>query len=374
VRVWFSGGGTGGHLYPGLAIARALVNARGDVKPFFIGAQRGIERDVLPTTEFLHALLDLHPLYRPRVWQNWRTLRGAWSSWRRLDALAAADPPGLVVGTGGYAAGLALLWAWRNGVTAVQHVGDAVPGLTARWGARFTSEAYLGFPEAVRHLPAGNCLYRDTGNPIEPPPDIRPAATAARARWGFPSHAKVLLVFGGSQGARALNQAVARFVEQGLPSGLCVLWATGRAHHDGLRHLDRADVRVVPYLAPIREAYATADLALVRGGMMGTSELCAWGVPMVIVPLPSAANDHQSANARVLEMAGAAVHLPQWELSVERLSREIGELLEAPTRLAAMAAAARARGRPHAAAEIAGHIVRLLPAPIFPRDATPRSH
>jgi UDP-N-acetylglucosamine--N-acetylmuramyl-(pentapeptide) pyrophosphoryl-undecaprenol N-acetylglucosamine transferase len=360
VNVWFSGGGTGGHLYPGLAIARALVRVRPDVRPFFVGAERGIERDVLPTTEFPHALLDLHPLYRPQVWKNWRTLRGAVRGWARLDALARERQPALVVGTGGYAAGLALLWAWRRGIPAVQHIGDAVPGLTARWGARVTREAYLGFPEAERYLPAGRCTYRDTGNPIEPPPDIRPAGAEARAKFGFPAAAKVLLVFGGSQGARALNQAVARWVEQGIPKGLCILWATGRAQHDGFAHLDRADVRVVPYLAPIADAYATADLALVRGGMMGSSELSAWGVPMVIVPLPTAANDHQTANAAVLAAAGAAIHLPQSELTAERLEREIGALLGDPERLRRMGMAAKARGRPQAAAEIARHIAAYL--------------
>lgn len=359
MHVWFTGGGTGGHLYPALAIARALTRLRPEVQPYFVGALRGIERDVLPTTEFPHLLLDLHPLYRPQVWKNWRTLRGAMGGWSQLDAAARERPPALVVGTGGYAAGLTLLWAWRRGIAAVQHIGDAVPGITARWGARVTRESYLGFPEASTYL-AGRGTWRDTGNPIEPPPDIRPAGAEARARWGFPAAAKVLLVFGGSQGARAINQAVARWVEQGIPSGLCILWATGRGQHDGFKHLDRADVRVVPYLSPIADAYATADLALIRGGMMGTSELSAWGVPMVIVPLPSAANDHQSANARVLAAAGAAVHLPQSELSAERLNTLIGSLLLDASRLSAMSAAAKARGRPQAAAEIARHAAAYL--------------
>lgn len=360
VNVWFSGGGTGGHLYPGLAIARALVRLRPDVQPFFVGAERGIERDVLPATEFPHLLLDLHPLYRPRIWHNWRTLRGAWRSWGKLEALAAERRPRVVVGTGGYAAGLALLWAWRRHVTAVQHVGDAIPGITARWGARFTAESYLGFPEAAALLPRGRGLAIDTGNPIEPPPQIRPAPTEARAKWGFPSQAKVLLVFGGSQGARAINQAVATWVEQGLPRGLCLLWATGRGQHDAYRHLDRADVRVVPYLSPIADAYATADLALVRGGMMGTSELCAWGVPMVIVPLPTAANDHQTANAMVLARAGAAAHLAQRELTVARLQSDVGALIDDAAALARMSAAAKARGRPQAADAIAARIARYL--------------
>ena len=362
MNVLFTGGGTGGHLYPGLAIARALVRARPEVRPFFVGAQRGIEREILPTTEFPFLLLDLHPLYRPRIWQNWKTLRGALSGWRALNRLARSTAPALVVGTGGYAAGLTMFWASRQHIPVVQHIGDATPGLTARWTARFSREAYLGYPEAARLLPSSGCVYRDTGNPIEPPPDIRPAPAAARARWGFPAHATVLLVFGGSQGARSLNRAVAAWVEEGLPRGLCLLWSTGRAHHDAFRHLDRPDVRVLPYIAPIAEAYATADLALVRGGMMGSSELCAWGVPTVIVPLPSAAQDHQTANARVLEVAGAAVHLPERDLTVAALERVVGGLLADRARLAAMAAAAKARGRPDAAAAIATHLGRLLDA------------
>src|SRR4051812_15972787 len=107
VVVWFAGGGTGGHLYPGLAIARTLRRLDPAVQPFFIGAQRGIERTVLPTTEFPHLLLDLHPLYRTKPWENWRTIRGAIGAWQRLGALAAKDRPRLVVGTGGYAAGVA---------------------------------------------------------------------------------------------------------------------------------------------------------------------------------------------------------------------------------------------------------------------------
>jgi UDP-N-acetylglucosamine--N-acetylmuramyl-(pentapeptide) pyrophosphoryl-undecaprenol N-acetylglucosamine transferase len=365
VNVLFAGGGTGGHLYPGLAIARALVRQRSDARPFFVGAQRGIERDVLPTTEFPHLLLDLHPLYRPRVWKNWRTLLGAISAWRALDALRREREPVLVVGTGGYAAGVTSLWARRRGIPLVQHIGDAIPGLTARWSARLKNsrEAYLGYPEAERHLPHTGCVYRDTGNPIEPPPDIHPGRAESRARWGFPASATVLLVFGGSQGARAINRVVAAWVERGLPKGLCVLWATGRAHFDAFKHLDRPDVRVLGYISPIAEAYATADLALVRGGMMGSSELCAWGVPMLMVPLPTAAQDHQSENAKVLQAAGAARHIPEGELSPARIDSELGTLLGDRSRLARMAAAAKARGRPNAAAEIARFIDALLVVP-----------
>lgn len=360
MNVLFAGGGTGGHLYPGLAIARALVRLDPAVNPHFVGALRGIERDVLPKTEFPHTLLDLHPIYRPAVWKNWKTVRGAFSAWSGMGRLGRQLDPALVVGTGGYASGAALAWAWTHRVPVVQHIGDSHPGATARLFSRISREAYLGFPEAERWLPQTGCVYRNTGNPIEPPPDIRPDPSAARAKWGFPPGARVLLVFGGSQGARAMNQAVAAWVERGIPESLCVIWATGTGQFDAFKQFDRADVRVVPYLSPIADAYAAADLAFVRGGMMGTSELCAWGLPMIICPLPSAAMDHQAANALALEKAGAAVHLAQRELTAERLDAMVRALLADSARLQSLRAHALMRARPRAAAEIAGHIRTLL--------------
>jgi UDP-N-acetylglucosamine--N-acetylmuramyl-(pentapeptide) pyrophosphoryl-undecaprenol N-acetylglucosamine transferase len=360
VNVLFAGGGTGGHLYPGLAIARALVRLDPSVQPHFVGARRGVERDVLPATEFSHTLLDLHPVYRPEIWRNWRTVRGAFSAWSGMARLGRELNPALVVGTGGYASGAALAWAWARHVHVVQHIGDSHPGATARLFTRISSEVYLGFPEAERWLPHTGCVFRVTGNPIEPPPDIRSNPVAARAKWGFPEGARVLLVFGGSQGARALNQAVAAWAERGLPESLCVIWATGPGQYDAFRHLDRTDLRVVPYLEPIADAYAAADLAFVRGGMMGTSELCAWGVPMIICPLPTAAMDHQTSNAMALEMAGAAVHLPQRELSADRLDSTVRELLSDQARLRSLREHAMARARPNAAREIAGYILALM--------------
>ncbi len=360
MNVIFAGGGTGGHLYPGLAIARALVRLDPTVKPHFVGARRGIERDVLPKTEFAHTLLDLHPIYRPAVWKNWRTVRGAFSAWSGMGKLGRDLEPALVVGTGGYASGAALAWAWTHGAPIAQHIGDSHPGATARLFTRISKEAYLGFPEAEQWLPHTGCLFRNTGNPIDPPPDIRPDPAAARAKWGFPPNARVLLVFGGSQGARAMNQAVAAWTEQGIPESLCIIWATGTAQYDAFKQFDRADIRVVPYLSQIADAYAAADVAFVRGGMMGTSELCAWGVPMIICPLPTAAMDHQTSNALALEKAGAAIHLAQRDLSAQKLDSTIRSLLADPARLKSLRDHAIARARPHAASEIAGFIHALL--------------
>jgi UDP-N-acetylglucosamine--N-acetylmuramyl-(pentapeptide) pyrophosphoryl-undecaprenol N-acetylglucosamine transferase len=359
--VLFAGGGTGGHLYPGIAIARTLVRLEPRVQPFFIGAQRGIERQVLPTTEFPHLLLDLHPLYRGKPWENWRTLRGAAGAWRAVGALDRLEHPRLVVGTGGYAAGVALAYAVVHRIPIVQQAGDSHPGLTARAFRRWTRETYLAFPEAARVLGGDPAQLIDTGAPIEPPPSPRPDRRAARSNWGFPAEqGRVLLIYGGSQGSRAMNLVVADWVRAGIPDDLHVIWMTGKASFAEFASLDGGRVRVREYLSPIADAYAAADLALARAGAMTTAELFAWGIPAIVVPLPTAAADHQTHNARALAAAGAAIHLPQAELTVERLDREVRSLVSDPAAMARLAAGASQRARPDAAESIARHILRLI--------------
>lgn len=362
MRVWFAGGGTGGHLYPGLAIARALVADAPEARPLFIGAVRGIEREVLPTTEFEHVLLDLHPLYRAKPWQNWRTIRGAFGAWRQLAALARTDRPDVVVGTGGYASGLALAYAAAHGIPYVLQEQNSFPGLTMRVFARRAREVYLGFPEAAGSMNAsGPTEVVDTGNPIDAPPAVPPDRGDARAAWNFPRHGgPVLLAFGGSQGARALNDALAGWLSRDdVPHDLFVIWATGKGGYDDYRQFEGDRVRVRPYLAPMSAAYAAADIALARAGAMGTAELCAWGIPALLVPLPTAAADHQSVNADALARAGAALHIPQRELTADRLDREIRRLLEEPETRNRLAAGARARARPDAARVIAARVRRV---------------
>jgi len=359
--VLFAGGGTGGHLYPGIAIARTLERLDSRVRPFFVGAERGIEKQVLPGTEFPHLLLDLHPLYRGRPWENWRTLRGAVSAWRAVAALDRREQPRLVVGTGGYAAGVALAYAVMHRIPIVQQAGDSHPGLTARAFRRWTRETYLAFPEAARVLGGDPSQLVDTGAPIEPPPSPLPDRRAARSKWGFPAEqGRVLLIYGGSQGSRAMNLIVADWVRAGIPDDLHVIWMTGKASFPEFASLDGGRVRVREYLSPIADAYAATDLALTRAGAMTTAELFAWGIPAILVPLPTAAADHQTHNARALAAAGAAVHLPQSELTVERLDREVRSLLADAPAMARLAAGASQRARPDAAEDIARRILRLL--------------
>lgn len=359
-RMFFAGGGTGGHLYPGLAIANEIQKQAPNVQPFFIGAERGIEREVLPTTEYPHKLLNLHPLYRRSPLSNWRTVVGAVSAWRAIGRLAREQRPIAVVGTGGYAAGVALAWARANGVPTMLHEPDSHPGLTTRQFAKGASAIFLGFPEAKSQLPVGpKSLMFAMGCPIVPPPQEAPTRLHARRAWGLPDDAFVVLVVGGSQGARALNECVAKW-SRALPEKVAVIWATGKAQAEAFLTYESATVRVRPYLAPIADAYAAADLAVTRAGAMTIAELCAWGIPAVLVPLPTAAQDHQTHNARAMAAAGAAIHMPQAEFTPESLDATVRELVSRPAVMMNMAQAAILRGQPNAAAEIAQQILSLV--------------
>jgi UDP-N-acetylglucosamine--N-acetylmuramyl-(pentapeptide) pyrophosphoryl-undecaprenol N-acetylglucosamine transferase len=363
VLVVFTGGGTGGHLYPALAIARALVELRPDVEPFFVGAKRGIERTVLPGTGFPHVLLDLHPLYRTAPWRNWMTVRGLFGSGGQLREALGGRSPSLVVATGGYASSATLAWSVSKGFPFVIQEQNSVPGKTNRLFSRWATEVYLGYPEAAMQLP-GRATSRSvhTGNPVEPPPSPRPSRDDARQRWGIARGSRVLLVFGGSQGSAALNARVDAWIGVGIPDGLHIVWATGPSHFQ--RHAHRASERVTvrDYLAPIADAYAVADLALTRAGAMTTAELCSWGIPALLIPLPTAAADHQAANARALAEAGAAKWIPESEATAARIDAEVRGLLQDNVALGILAAGASARARTGAAADIASRIARLLPA------------
>lgn len=359
---YIAGGGTGGHLYPGLAVADALAAQRPDLQIRFVGAMRGIERSVLPTTRWDHDLLDLHPLYRSAPWQNYKTVRGLLSAYKSISALNRAHPITGVLGTGGYAAGALLGFARLHGIPYFLQEQNAVAGLTVRAFCSRARSTFLGFPEAVDSLPtAGQPHAVVTGNPVAPPPTPLPDRAIGRARWGFDENVeRVLLIFGGSQGSRAINDAVAAWLPDSLPAGWGAIWVTGAADYERLMFHASGRVRVVAYQQPMAAAYDSVDLAVARAGAMSTAELCAWGIPMVLVPLPTAAADHQSQNAGALHRANAARLVLQSSLGSGGLRTALDAICTDPTMLETMGRSARARARVGAAQEIAVQILDSL--------------
>ena len=360
VRILFAGGGTGGHLMPALALAQALCDARPDAEPVLVGAERGVEAQVLPRYPFRHYLLPIEPIHRHGWWRNARWPLIAWRVWRAVERLLASEQPSVVVGTGGYAAGPVVWRAQRRGTPTVLQEQNAVLGLTTRWLARAACQIHLGFPEAEASLrPGPRTAVFTLGNPIRPPASGDRSVTLAA--FGLPPQRTTLLVFGGSQGARKVNHAVANALEHGALSDVNLLWGVGPAQiGEFASYAAPGRVVVQGFFDPMADAYRAADVVVCRAGAMTTAELCAWGKASVLVPLPTAAADHQMVNARALAAAGAAVLLPEPELSGETLATVANELLQDVARRALIATGARARGHPAAAADIMSRIFTLV--------------
>jgi UDP-N-acetylglucosamine--N-acetylmuramyl-(pentapeptide) pyrophosphoryl-undecaprenol N-acetylglucosamine transferase len=368
--VVLSGGGTGGHLYPALAIADELRALRPDVRVLFVGAERGIESRVLPERGEEHLLLPVYGFDRSRVFGNWRVATGLVRGLARVARLFMRERPAVVVVTGGYAGASAGIAAGLMGVPLVLQEQNSLPGAVTKLLTRWAGRIHVAFPEAIPRLPLVPARTIVSGNPVRAVSTVRRAES--RQGFGLPSESTVALVVGGSQGSVALNEAVVGIVQASrtgaleLPSGLHILWATGPNNYQKVwnLHLGGATphwLHVVPYFEDMPAALAAADLAVSRAGAMSTAELLNQGLPAVLVPLPTSAEGHQMENARALEAAGAAIVVRQDELTPERLVAELRHVVSGPGVLGAMRDAALARAKPEARAEIAADVASLLP-------------
>jgi UDP-N-acetylglucosamine--N-acetylmuramyl-(pentapeptide) pyrophosphoryl-undecaprenol N-acetylglucosamine transferase len=370
-RVLFAGGGTGGHLYPALNLGDAVLRADPQAEVFFVGAARGVESRVLPEKGVPHELLPLEPLRRAQPLANWRLIPAMFHSFGGLRRIFGRFKPDLVVGTGGYASGPAAMWALLRGVPVALQEQNSFPGFVTRKLGGRARQLHLAFPEARKYLkPGPRTEVFEYGNPIQKP-DFSVDRAAARQRFGL-GNGTVCLVTGGSQGARAVNEALLadiRGVLEGRleapPPGFEILWATGTGHFDGvskrLGEMGRpAWVKALAYIEDMPGALASADFAVARAGAMSLAELTAWGIPSILVPLPTAAANHQHHNAVALSEAGAALMVPERELGQGRLWTDVMSLGRDDARRAEIAAKAKDRGRPDAADRIAAELLRLV--------------
>ena len=359
MKILIAGGGTGGHLMPALALARVAIELGHNV--VLVGAQRGIEARILPHHPYRFHLLPIEPIYRQKWWRNLLLPLVWWRATRESNRVLRDEQPNIVIGTGGYAAGPVVLRAQQAGIPTVLQEQNAFPGLTTRWLARRARQVHLGFPEARERLtPGPSTKIFSFGNPITPPPlPAQGDARAARSTLGLTAFERTVFVFGGSQGARALNEAVAGAITRGLLGDVNLVWGTGTAHEARFAPLAVPGRIVIRgFFDPIATAYAAADLVVARAGAMTVSELCAWGKPNVLVPLPTAAADHQTSNARALADAGASVLLLERDLTPETFAKTVA-LAADGRRLAELGEAARKRGNPNAARTIVEKILEL---------------
>lgn len=360
MRIVIAGGGTGGHVIPALAIAQQLKKQFA-AEVLFIGTARGMETRLVPQAGFPLELIKVGGLKNVSLMTRAKTMfdlpRALWTSGRVLSDYN----PDVVIGVGGYASGPAMLAAIRRRIPTLAFEPNVVPGFANRLVARWVSAAAVHFEETCEYFP--NCKV--TGVPVRHAFfEIQPNPLLSRR--------PTLLVFGGSQGAHAINQAMIESLgglKQKIP-GIHIIHQTGQRDYDSvLAAYQQAGMagqspgatsgEVHKFIDDMPGTFARADLLVCRSGASTVGEITAAGKPAIFVPFPRAADDHQNVNARALERAGAAVVVEESNLEAAYLVETVAELLNDPQRLRSMSAAAKSLAHPHAVEEIAEMVKRL---------------
>ncbi|MBO0614576.1 undecaprenyldiphospho-muramoylpentapeptide beta-N-acetylglucosaminyltransferase [Thiothrix fructosivorans] len=342
-------GGTGGHVYPGLAVARALI-AQG-IPVVWMGTRKGLEARVIPEAGIEMAWLDVNGL-RGKGWQTLllapvNLMRALWQSVQIMRTYK----PAAVLGMGGFVAGPGGLMAALLGTPVVIHEQNAVAGLTNKLLSRFCRRVLEGFPGTF----ASSQKVMATGNPVRL--DIASLSAPLERLADRDDQPVHILVVGGSLGAQALNQIVPQALAQFATASRPVV-----RHQAGVKNIDAArsayaaaavDAEVMPFIEDMAEAYAWADLVICRSGALTIAELAATGVAALLVPYPYAVDDHQTANAKYLADNGAALLLQQRDLTADTLAGVLKALCADRAQLRQMSVASRALAKPHATAQVA---------------------
>ena len=356
MKVLIAAGGTGGHIYPGIAVAQEIMRRDADSKVHFVGTARGLETRLVPQAGFELSLIESAGLKNVKLGARVKGLAILPKSFFSARKLMLAFQPDVVVGAGGYVSGPVVLTAALTNRPTLVMESNALPGWTNRMLARFVDRAAVSFEQA---LPYFRGKAKVTGNPVR------------REFFEIPSKRREpgkfsLLVFGGSQGARAINEAMVAALPRlrDATTMLRIKHQTGPADFEKVNaaYLDAgwsesADVR--SYIDNMVADFAEADLVLCRAGATTTAELIAAGKASIMVPFPQAADDHQRKNAEALQAAGAARMILQHELSGERLANEIEKLMQAPQELDRMEEASRKLAHGDAAAAAVDMIEEL---------------
>lgn len=356
MRSIIAGGGTGGHVIPGLAVAQELQRTY-NAEVLFIGTARGIENRLVPAAGFRLRLVKVGALKNVSVATRARTIfdlpRAVWESLRIFSEFR----PDVVIGVGGYASGPAMVAAILRRIPTLAFEPNVVPGFANRVVARFVSQAAVHFAETSKYF--RRCTV--TGVPVR-----QAFFEVGNVRL---AHANpTLLVFGGSQGAHSINRAIfesAALLRERMPQ-LRIIHQTGERDYNEAQAAYAAtdehaagEVEVYRFIDDMPSFFGRADLLLCRSGASTVAEVAAAGKPAVFVPFPRAADDHQKRNAEALEKAGAAMMLEESKLSSETLVDAVASLLNNPERLAKMGEAARSLSHPGAARDIAAMAARL---------------
>jgi UDP-N-acetylglucosamine--N-acetylmuramyl-(pentapeptide) pyrophosphoryl-undecaprenol N-acetylglucosamine transferase len=355
VRVLIAGGGTGGHLFPALAVASELKKRGADI--LFVGTRAGVEARIVPQHGYPMEFINVAGFRRGRIFSNLAFPGKVAASLLQSRRIIKAFRPQVALGTGGYVCGPVLLMAKLGGVPFMLQEQNSYPGVTTRILSRWARRVFLNFEEAGKYFPKGT-RTQQVGNPVRPGFSSLDRTAAIQA-WGLDPDLPTLFVFGGSQGAQSLNRAVSQVL--GDLSRICnLIWSRGQQDQSSIEAWTGSGVLVVrPFIDDMPSAYAASDLAVCRSGAMTLSELQASALPAILVPFPHAAADHQKYNALSFTARGGALMIEDREFEGKRLLQEVGRLFADRGKLEMMRKALAVIPKQDAAGIIAEEVLKV---------------
>ena len=357
-RFLLSGGGTGGHIYPAVAIADELRRRHPDASFLFVGARDRMEMEKIPQAGYEIRGLWISGLERKLSWKNLVFPFKLIASLMKANGIVRKFKPHLVIGTGGFASGPTLRMAAAKGVPCVLQEQNSFAGITNKWLAKRASRVFVAYEGMERFFPKETiCL---TGNPVRSQLTASaPDQDDARVAMGLNAGIKTLLVLGGSLGARRINQLVEKELGFFQDLGIQVLWQCGKGYFETYRKYQSEKVQVRAFIRDMGTAFAAADLIISRAGAGSVSELCLVGKPVLFIPSPNVAEDHQRKNAEAIVGRDAAVMLLETELD-SAFEKTFRDLVTDPDRMAHLGTHIQELARPNATRDIVDEIEGLL--------------
>jgi len=363
MRYLITGGGTGGHIYPALSIAAELKAQDPEAELLYVGTTTGREATVVPPTQIPFAVIESGGVINlglaDKLKGGFKALKGVAEAYGHIRRFR----PHVVIGTGGFVSGPVLLAARLAGRPVVIQEQNAFPGVTNRLAARWAKAVFVPYEEARPHFPKGTRLVL-LGNPVRP--EVGEATReAGRKALGLSDHERVLVIMGGSGGARDFNQVAARAVMQVNLENLRVIHLTGERYHEAVTRQygeSAPHVTIIPYAHNMPEIYAAADAGLFRSGALTLAEIQVRRLPSVLIPSPNVTHDHQEWNARTLEKRGAALVVREKGITPEALAQALTQVLTDEPKRQQMEQALARLAQPDAGRRIAEEMIAIARA------------
>lgn len=348
MKVIIAAAGTAGHINPGLAIANKIKEENQNAKIIFIGTMRGIENDLVPRAGYELKTIEAYGIQKKINIQNIKNICKTIKGFSEAKKIIEEEKPDLVIGTGGYICGAVLTAAHKKGIPTMLHESNSYPGLAVRFLAKKTDIIMVGFEEAKNKLKnAKNVVLTGTPTKIK---NIPLNKEEIKKQMGISNSLPVVLVFGGSQGARTINNNILEIIKNGLNKNYQIIWAPGQKQYDIIQEeLEKVNIninnvknaKIFPYIYNMQEVMHISDLIIARSGAMTITELSIMGKPAIFIPLPSRNANRQEDNARVMEKLKAAKVILETELDYTRLESTIESLINNKEELIKMGENAR---------------------------------